>query len=376
MPDVLQFYSSSASAPAPGKGKGESVADPSNYDKLKAHEGWRRVLASSAETPFVWKGLTWKTAEHAYRAWHLETKNPAVFLAYSEGEMPKASPIPNEAVLKDILHEKFTQNAAAKEILLLTGDAELWQSVPRPAHGGGQRVHWTWLEEIREDLKRNLRSTEEMSSPSASLASALEAKKETQKKQMQTQKKEKKTRITAQGGAELPYRKETTNDYETGDEGNGDTVTQVPVNVRAAGVPDSAAGKAEAEAEDKTGKKSAIRFCTVCDNYLYLQVEGETQTLQRMCRNCGFKDTEDQGGLVSEMHIEQRSAEGYTLINEFTLKDKRLPHLYGTMKCISDKCPSATQGKESDIVYIKYDTENLRYIYMCYLCQATWRSRR
>ena len=366
MSDVLQFYSSSSSTPPPGKGKGESVADPSKYAELKAHDGWRRVLASSAETPFVWKGLRWKTAEHAYRAWHLETKNPAVFLAYSEGEMPKASPVPNEAVLKEILHEKFTQNPAAKEILLLTGDAQLWQSVPR--------VHWTWLEEIREDLKRNLRSTEEMSSPSAS----LEAKKDTQKQKTQTQKKEKKTRITAQGGAELPYRKDTTNGYETGDEGNGDTVTQVPVNVRAAGVPESAprGADAEAEAEDKTGKKSAIRFCTVCDNYLYLQVEGETQTLQRMCRNCGFKDTEDQGGLVSEMHIEQRSAEGYTLINEFTLKDKRLPHLYGTMKCISDKCPSATQGKESDIVYIKYDTENLRYIYMCYLCQATWRSRR
>jgi hypothetical protein len=365
MPDVLQFYSASASAPAPGKGKGESVADPKKYDELKSHDGWRRILSSSAETPFVWKGLTWKTAEHAYRAWHLETKNPAVFLAYSQGEIPKASPVPNETVLKEILHEKFTQNAVAKEILLLTGDAELWL-----AHGGGQRVHWTWLEEIREDLKRNLRTTEEMSSPSASLASALAAKK-------QTQKKPKKTRISAQGGAQLPDWKNTTNDYETGDEGNGDTVTQVPVNVRAAGVPDSAPGGAEAEAEDKTAtKKSAIRFCTVCDNYLYLQVEGETQTLQRMCRNCGFKDTEDQGGLVSEMHIEQRSAEGYTLINEFTLKDKRLPHLYGTMKCISDKCPSATQGKESDIVYIKYDTENLRYIYMCYLCQATWRSRR
>lgn len=347
MPDVFQFYSSSASAPPPGKGKGESVADPKNYAELKTHEGWRRILDSSAETPFVWKGLTWKTAEHAYRAWHLETKNPAVFLAYSQGDIPKASPVPNEAALKEILHEKFTQNAKAKEVLLLTGDAELWYS--RQA----QKVRWTWLEEIREDLKRNLRTTEEMSTPSASLAA---------------KRKNKPRRITAQGGAELPPFRDSTDDYEDGSNAEGDTVTEVPVNVRATGVE---------EVEDKTAtKKSAIRFCTVCDNYLYLQVEGETQTLQRMCRNCGFKDTEDQGGLVSEMHIEQRAAEGYTLINEFTLKDKRLPHLYGTMKCISDKCPSATQGKESDIVYIKYDTENLRYIYMCYLCQATWRSRR
>lgn len=347
MPDVFQFYSSSASAPPPGKGKGESAANPSNYAELKKHEGWRRILDSSAETPFVWKGLTWKTAEHAYRAWHLETKNPAVFLAYSQGDIPKASPVPNETVLKEILHEKFTQNAKAKEVLLLTGDAELWYA--RQA----QKVRWTWLEEIREDLKRNLRTTEEMSTPSASLAA----------------KRNKPKRITAQGGAELSHFRESTDDYENGSNAEGgDTVTEVPMNVRASGVE---------EVEDKTAtKKSAIRFCTVCDNYLYLQVEGETQTLQRMCRNCGFKDTEDQGGLVSEMHIEQRAAEGYTLINEFTLKDKRLPHLYGTMKCISDKCPSATQGKESDIVYIKYDTENLRYIYMCYLCQATWRSRR
>lgn len=356
MPDILQFYSSSASTPPPGKGTGESVADPSKYAELKSHEGWRRILASSAETPFVWKGLRWKTAEHAYRVWHMETKNVEAFRSSSEGEMPKTNPVPNTTVLKEILYEKFSQNAKAKEILLLTGDAELWHTVPR--------VHWTWLEEIREDLKRNLRSTEEMSSASAS--QATKAKKGQKKAQVE--------RLSVQGGAELPFFKESTNDYEdASNETGGDTVTQVPMNVRATGVEDSA--DADADAESKT-KKSAIRFCTVCDNYLYLQVEGETQTLQRICRNCGFKDTEDQGGLVSEMHIEQRAAEGYTLINEFTLKDKRLPHLYNTMKCISATCPSAAPGKESDIVYIKYDTENLRYIYMCYICQATWRSRR
>ena len=334
------------------------MADPSKYADLKIHEGWRRILASSAETPFVWKGLRWKTAEHAYRVWHLETKNVEAFRSSSDGEMPKASPVPNTTALKEILYEKFSQNAKAKEILLLTGDAELWHTVPR--------VHWTWLEEIREDLKRNLRSTEEMSSPSASLATALAEKKGSKK----AQKKAPEQRLSAQGGAELPFFRDTTENYEETGQTEGDTVTQVPINVRATGVEDSA------ETEAQKTKKSAIRFCTVCDNYLYLQVEGETQTLQRICRNCGFKDTEDQGGLVSEMHIEQRAAEGYTLINEFTLKDKRLPHLYNTMKCINATCPSAAPGKESDIVYIKYDTENLRYIYMCYICQATWRSRR
>ena len=337
MTDILQFYSSSASSP-PGKGTGETVSDPKMYAELKKHDGWRRILASSAETPFVWKGISWKTAEHAYRAWHLETKNPEVFLSYSKGDIPKASPVPNQAVLKEILHEKFTQHPLAREILLLTGDAQLWHTSPK--------AHWTWLEEIRDDLKRNRPSITEMQAPE--------------------KKRGRSKRVSAQGGATMPDF--VTQNVNSEEEAQGDTVTQVPLNVRAKGVEDS---------EDiQSSKKSAIRFCTVCDNYLYLQVEGETQTLQRICRNCGFKDTEDQGGLVSEMHIEQRAAEGYTLINEFTLKDKRLPHLHNTMKCINDKCPSSLPGKESDIVYIKYDTENLRYIYMCYICQATWRSRR
>jgi hypothetical protein len=349
MSDVFQFYSSSASAPPPGKGKGET-GDPSKYAALQKHEGWRRILSSSSPTPFVWKGVQWKTAEHAYRAWHLETKNPEVFLSYSQGDIPKASPVPNEAVLQNILYEKFTQNPIAKEVLLLTGDAQLWSAIPK--------AHWTWLEKIREDLKRNIQSTEEMSAPGKNTKS--------------------KKRMSAQGGATLPMFVETpgqgTSDGANAANGANaadapaDTVTYAPPSVRAKGVGD--------KEEITSSKKSAIRFCSVCDNYLYLQVEGESQTLQRICRNCGFKDTEDQGGLVSEMHIEQRAAEGYTLINEFTLKDKRLPHLHNTMKCINDKCPSSLPGKESDIVYIKYDIENLRYIYMCYICQATWRSRR
>jgi hypothetical protein len=357
MTDIFQFYNGSASA-APGKGTGES-GDPSKYAALRTHEGWRRVLSNGSEIPFVWKGITWKTAEHAYRAWHLETKNPELFLK-SATDLSKASPIPNEEVLKSILEEKFTQNPEAKEVLQLTGDAELWYAQPK-----APKVRWTFLEDIRTQLR--LRLAEPVSHINQNVSSTTE---------MSKAKQTKTKRIVAQGGATMPSFVDLAN-TETSLENTettpvtteaGDTVTAFPASVVTHGVE-------EAEAR-QSSKKSAIRFCTVCDNYLYLQVEGETQTLQRICRNCGFKDTEDQGGLVSEMHIEQRAAEGYTLINEFTLKDKRLPHLHNTMKCINAKCPSSLPGKESDIVYIKYDTENLRYIYMCYICEATWRSRR
>ncbi len=314
MTDIFQFYSFSSSTPAPGKGTGETLSS-GEYKELRKHDGWRRTLANSAETPFTWKGTEWKTAEQAFK---------------SVGKV-----IPSE-VRKEVFLEKFRQNEEAKTVLLLTGSAQLWHAPPK-----SPKEHWTELEEVREDIRQGIK-------PIPPITTEMEAK---------TKSKSKSKKVVEPVAPVVPA------------EEAGDTVTVVPTNVRASGVD-------EREELVESSKKSAIRFCTVCDNYLYLQVEGDKQVLQRICRNCGFRDTEDQGGLVSEMHIEQRAAEGYTLINEFTLKDKRLPHLYNTMKCISDKCPSSLPGKESDIVYIKYDNENLRYIYMCYICQATWRSRR
>jgi len=153
------------------------------------------------------------------------------------------------------------------------------------------------------------------------------------------------------------------------------TVTSVPEGAFAA----ETTGPVSAEPPDMSvpdQKDSGIRFCGVCSNYLYLQVDGETQTLFRLCRNCGFRGDSQQGGLVTEMVVQQRSAEGFNMINEFTIRDPRLPHIHKIMKCINPECDSNHGKKDSDVVYIKYDLANLRYIYMCYLCESVWKSRR
>jgi hypothetical protein len=153
------------------------------------------------------------------------------------------------------------------------------------------------------------------------------------------------------------------------------TVTSVPEGAFAV----ETTGLVSAEPPDMSvadQKDSGIRFCQVCSNYLYLQVDGETQTLFRLCRNCGFKGESEQGGLVTEMVVQQRSAEGFNMINEFTIRDPRLPHIHKIMKCINPECDSNHGKKDSDVVYIKYDLANLRYIYMCYLCESVWKSRR
>jgi len=124
-------------------------------------------------------------------------------------------------------------------------------------------------------------------------------------------------------------------------------------------------------------QESGIRFCPVCRYYLYLEVSGEDQSLHRICRNCGHREEDTKGGMVMEMMIQERSAEGYKiLLNEFTRQDPRLPHIRKNIKCPEPTCDSNHGKKDPDIIYIKYDAVNMLYLYICDICGFQWRSAR
>lgn len=117
-----------------------------------------------------------------------------------------------------------------------------------------------------------------------------------------------------------------------------------------------------------------MKFCPVCRNYLYHQI-GE-KTLERFCKTCGHRENDTEGGLVMETTIQERASESYKiLLNEFTRLDPTLPHTK-EIKCPNDSCPS-NKGEERDVILIKYDKENLKFIYICNKqgCEKTWRSR-
>ncbi len=120
-----------------------------------------------------------------------------------------------------------------------------------------------------------------------------------------------------------------------------------------------------------------MKFCPRdkggCGYYLYLDVQ-DTKCV-RLCRNCGYTEEETQGTLVSETLVKERTSEAYKiLMNEFTRQDPTLPHLK-MMKCPNATCSSNGGGAEKDVIYIKYDQENLKYLYICNVCNTHWRSR-
>ena len=126
-------------------------------------------------------------------------------------------------------------------------------------------------------------------------------------------------------------------------------------------------------------------FCPKCKYYLYLdQVDVESEdkaskkiekTLRRICRNCGYQHQDQQGGLILEIDLKEKTSEGYKiLMNEFTKNDPTLPHV-NTIKCPNVGCETNISGKEKDVIYIKYDAVNLLYLYICDICGEKWHSR-
>jgi hypothetical protein len=75
-----------------------------------------------------------------------------------------------------------------------------------------------------------------------------------------------------------------------------------------------------------------------------------------------------------ETRVGERASEGYKiLLNEFTTKDPVLPHAKN-IKCPNGGCASNGGSAERDVVYLKYDAVNLKYIYICMVCDKRWRS--
>ncbi len=121
-------------------------------------------------------------------------------------------------------------------------------------------------------------------------------------------------------------------------------------------------------------------FCPTCRYYLYLSQErsGDDEKediLRRICRNCGYQEEDQKGGLVLEIDLKEKTSEGYKiLLNEFTKQDPTLPHV-NTIKCPNVDCKSNVGGTERDVIYIKYDAVNLKFLYICNVCDTKWRSK-
>ena len=61
------------------------------------------------------------------------------------------------------------------------------------------------------------------------------------------------------------------------------------------------------------------------------------------------------------------------IINPYIKLDPTLPRI-NTIKCPNQNCKSNKESTNSqEVIYLRYDDINMKYIYVCALCDTVWK---
>ena len=136
-----------------------------------------------------------------------------------------------------------------------------------------------------------------------------------------------------------------------------------------------------------------MHFCTECNNMYYLKImEENMNSLIYYCRNCGHENDTltAENVCVSDTQIKRTEDQYVHIVNEYTKYDPTLPRI-NTIQCPNGKCASNShegqgqgqgqaqgqaqaQGVEREIIYLRYDDANMKYLYVCAVCNTNWKN--
>lgn len=113
-------------------------------------------------------------------------------------------------------------------------------------------------------------------------------------------------------------------------------------------------------------------FCKNCDNMYYLIINDDGH-LVHFCKYCGetdndIIDTQNMKVLKFSKNNKPKNIH----VNEYTKYDPTLPHL-SSIKCPNQECKSNVRDDvQQDVVYLRYDDKNMKYMYLCCHCDKNW----
>lgn len=114
-----------------------------------------------------------------------------------------------------------------------------------------------------------------------------------------------------------------------------------------------------------------MKFCDNCDNMLYVSIT-EDKKLLYYCKSCGFKKENKNNG--SYCIIDDNKVNDHTkysqYINKYLKYDPCLPRV-NNIECPNEHCTKESD-KQNEVIYVKYDHINMKYIYNCCHCDHFW----
>jgi len=124
----------------------------------------------------------------------------------------------------------------------------------------------------------------------------------------------------------------------------------------------------------------------------YISITPDNE-LQYYCRNCGNIDNTiaAENICVSKVNVKHTTTQQSfsQVVNKYTKFDPTLPRI-NTIRCPNDECPSNKPSSEAssasgggaaggekrkshnEIIYVRYDDTNLKYVYLCAKCDKVW----
>ena len=116
-----------------------------------------------------------------------------------------------------------------------------------------------------------------------------------------------------------------------------------------------------------------VNFCSNCEMLSNL-LENEENKLYWGCKNCGNIDEfKIENGLIYSNDYDIDLSETINN-NKYIAYDNTLPIIKNNknIKCPNSDCESVVENKESNILYIKYDIKDMKYMYICKYCGIKW----
>ena len=125
-----------------------------------------------------------------------------------------------------------------------------------------------------------------------------------------------------------------------------------------------------------------MKFCSECQNMYYIAIsEKKENNLVYYCRNCGHRDETiaNEGICILDTKANQGEQKFNHIINKYTKFDPTLPRIYN-IHCPNEACktnehsPSPSHKTPAEIIYIRYDDSQLKYLYLCSTCDMIWKT--
>ena len=119
---------------------------------------------------------------------------------------------------------------------------------------------------------------------------------------------------------------------------------------------------------------SRMKFCSVCDNMLYIRIGDAGATMLYTCKHCGFGIKAEETASKSCV-LETNYSDDHSMYRQYASDlikhDPTLPRV-SNIPCENPAC-SRKEGAPHEVIFVKYDPVKLKYMYFCCHCESFWK---